>query len=138
MSAGPAPGVSGVSGVLLFHARRKSVPKTPREAPIRTWGDGETPETPETPGTGNTSPLDPPERRTDPAEQAVCDRLAALLERELSRGTPARRRPDHEATRTAGVLWRAHAAYLAKRGEAPEFTAEQLAAAIVARGGEEV
>lgn len=60
--------------------------------------------------------------------------LAALQQRQAAAATPARppRPPDRETTWVAGVLWRAHAACLAKRGEAPGFTAEQLAAALEA------
>jgi len=72
-------------------------------------------------------------------QEQAAELLTALQERqaaaapppaELVTAAPPPAAPDRETAWAAGVLWRAHAACLAKRGEAPDFTAEQLAAAL--------
>lgn len=62
-------------------------------------------------------------------QEQAAELLAALQERQAA-ATPPPAAPDRETAWSAGVLWRAHAAYLAKQGTAPDFTAEQLAAAL--------
>lgn len=61
-------------------------------------------------------------------QEQAAELLTALQERQAAAPPPAA--PDRETAWAAGVLWRAHAAYLAKQGTAPDFTAEQLAAAL--------
>lgn len=65
-------------------------------------------------------------------QEQAAELLAALQERQAAATPPPARlpKPDRETVWAAGVLWRAHAAYLAKQGAAPDFDAAQLAAAL--------